>query len=172
MDHATEKPNHKRRYGAIAVLVAIMAGTQALGAWRDKHVLFINSSASLANWAFFVERGHSPQKGDYAFFRAPQTALVTRHFGQDAPPFGKIVYGVAGDRVSRAKNVVTVNGQPVARLKPKSRLGETLTPGPIGVIPEGCYFMATPHRDGLDSRYADIGFVCRGQIIGTGKAIL
>ncbi len=172
MDRATRLPDHKRRYASIALLAAVLAGTQALGSWRDSHALFINSSASLAHWAFFVESGQMPSKGDYAFFRAPQTALVSRHFGRTAPPFGKIVYGVAGDVVSRAGNVVAVNGKPVAALKPASRFGERLLPGPTGVIPEGCYFMATPHRDGLDSRYADIGFVCRRQLIGTGKAIL
>lgn len=172
MDHANRQPDHKRRYVSIALLAAVLAGIQVLGTWRDSHALFINSSASLAHWAFFVESGQMPSKGDYAFFRAPQTALVSRHFGRTAPPFGKIVYGVPGDVVSRADNVVAVNGKPVAALKPKSRFGERLIPGPTGVIPNGCYFMATPHRDGLDSRYADIGFVCRGQIIGTGKAIL
>lgn len=172
MDRATRPPDHKRRYMSIALLAAMLAGTQALGTWRDRHALFINSSASLAHWAFFVESGQMPRKGDFAFFRAPQTALVSRHFGPTAPPFGKIVYGVAGDIVSRSHNIVAVNGRPVAALKPLSRLGETLLPGPTGVIPEGCYFMATPHRDGLDSRYADIGFVCRRQIIGIGKAIL
>ncbi|MEQ1552389.1 S26 family signal peptidase [Sphingorhabdus sp.] len=172
MDRATRLPDNKRRYVSIALLGAVLAGTQALGAWREGHALFINSSESLAHWAFFVESGQMPRKGEFAFFRAPQTALVSRHFGHAAPPFGKIVYGVAGDIVSRSHNIVAVNGKPVATLKPASRFGERLLPGPTGVIPDGCYFMATPHRDGLDSRYADIGFVCRRQIIGTGKAIL
>ena len=30
----------------------------------------------------------------------------------------------------------------------------------------------TSHQRGLDSRYAEIGFVCRGQILGSGRAIL
>ena len=41
-----------------------------------------------------------------------------------------------------------------------------------GRIPDRCYYLGTAHSDGLDSRYADIGFVCRARIIGTGDAIL
>jgi len=120
----------------------------------------------------FVTRGKTLHRGDYAFFRAPQTALVTGHFGRNAPPFGKIVYGVAGDQVTRSDNIVRVNGVPIVKLKRFTKLGEALAPGPTGTIPRGCYFMATPHKDGLDSRYADIGFICSDRIIGSGKAIL
>jgi len=172
MDRETDSQRHRRRDSILGLFVVALAGTQALGAWRDQHILFVNSSASLANWAFLVERGQSPRKGDYAFFRAPQTDLVTRHFGNDAPPFGKIVYGIGGDKVTRSNNMVLLNGTPIVKLKRFTKRGEILVPGPTGIIPRDCYFMATPHRDGLDSRYADIGFVCRDLIIGTGRAIL
>lgn len=172
MDRGTDSPSQMRRYGAIALLVAAMAGTQTLGAWRDNHAVLVNASGSLANWAFFVERGQLPKRGDFAFFRAPQTAVVTRHFGHNAPPFGKIVYGIGGDEITRNNGIVRINGTPIVKLKRFTKLGEKLVPGPTGTVPHGCYFMATTHKDGLDSRYADIGFVCRNQIIGTGKAIL
>jgi type IV secretory pathway protease TraF len=38
--------------------------------------------------------------------------------------------------------------------------------------PGGLLFCRTPHKDGFDSRYADIGFVCARQIIGTGEPLL
>ena len=34
------------------------------------------------------------------------------------------------------------------------------------------YYLGTAHKDGFDSRYADIGFVCAGRIIGTGDSLL
>lgn len=132
----------------------------------------INSTESLPNWAFFVEKGVLPARGQYVFFRVPETALVVEHFGHGVKPFGKLVYGVAGDAVTRSGAVVSVNGKAVATLKPLSKRGEALTPGPVGRVPDGCYFVATPHKDGFDSRYADIGWVCRNQIVGTGVPVL
>lgn len=67
---------------------------------------------------------------------------------------------------------MTINGKPVGRMKPQTRDGEPLTVGAVGAIPAGCYYVGSPHPDGFDSRYADIGFVCARQIIGIGKAIL
>ena len=67
---------------------------------------------------------------------------------------------------------VSVNGARVAHLKPLSKRGERLVPGPVGRVPPGCYFMGSPHPDGFDSRYADIGWVCGPQIVGTGIAVL
>lgn len=172
MHCATERFRQGRRYAAIAVLVFALAGTQALGRWRDSHLLLINTSASLEHWAFFVDKGRQPRPGEIAFFTAPQSPIVTRHFGAHAPPFGKIVHGTGGDEVTRSDDIVRINGVPVVKLKRFTKRGEALVPGPTGTIPRGCYFMATRHKDGLDSRYADIGFVCARQIVGTGRAIL
>ena len=75
-------------------------------------------------------------------------------------------------RVRTGLHGVAVNGHPVAQMKPFTRFGEPLTPGATGRVPAGCYFAATPHKDGFDSRYAHIGFVCRDRLVGTGQAIL
>src|SRR3546814_17438789 len=64
---------------------------------------------------------------------------------------------------------VTINGVPTVRMKPFTKAGERLVPGATGVVPPGCYFAATPHTDGFDSRSAEIGFVCGRQVIGTGE---
>jgi conjugal transfer pilin signal peptidase TrbI len=74
--------------------------------------------------------------------------------------------------VAHWHRAVTVNGRIVGYTKPTTRSGERLAIGPSGVIPAGCYYVGTPHKDGLDSRYAAIGFACRRQIVGTGEAIL
>jgi conjugal transfer pilin signal peptidase TrbI len=140
--------------------------------WSQAHAFMINAGESLPNWAFFVEKYEMPKRGQYVFFRVPETALIKAHFGEHPKPFGKLVSGIAGDLVTREGPNVFVNGSPVAVLKPVSKRGEALTPGPLGRVPDGCYFVATPHKDGFDSRYADIGWVCAAQIVGTGVPVL
>ena len=163
------------RWRVWLLLLSVVAGCGVLGGlgdWRDHHLFFVNTTDSLPNWAFLVDRSRLPAKGEYVFFAPPRTALLRRHFGDRAKPFGKIVYGVAGDVVARQGDVVTINGKAVVRMKARTRLGEPLAAGATGEIPAGCFFAATPHRDGFDSRYADIGFVCAHQIVGTGVPIL
>lgn len=169
---ATEARHHAGRWLAIGALAAILAGSSALASWRDAHAILINTTESLPNWAFFINRNRVPRRGDYVVFTPPSTPIVTAHFGKPSAPFAKRVYGMPGDLVTRDGNGVLINGTEVARLKSRSRRGEVLAPGPIGRIPQGCYYLGTTHVDGLDSRYGDIGFVCANRIIGTGEAIL
>lgn len=155
---------------ATGVAAAVALG--AIGEWRDRHVLLVNTTHSLPNWAFVIDRARRPDRGDYVFFDPPASALVRRHFGPKPQIFGKIVYGLPGDIVDHRGDQVTVNNRPVARMKPYTRSGERLTPGPTGKVPHGCYFAATPHQDGFDSRYAEIGLVCARQIVGIGEPVL
>lgn len=164
-----------RRWGAggiLASFVSIWFAHAAISDWQARHLLLINSSDSLPNWAFLIAHGVRPERGDYVFFDPPSNALVKRHFGSTPQMFGKIVYGMPGDIVAHRGAIVTINGDPVATMKSHSRFGERLTPGMTGAIPSGCYFAGTPHPDGFDSRYADIGLVCTRQIIGTGEPVL
>ena len=152
-----------------------VVGSIALGAiadWRDSHTFLINTTDSLPNWAFLIHRDRMPAKGEHVFFDPPGSALLRRHFGARPRMFGKIVYGVPGDIVGHDGMDVTINGVRVVRMKPFTRAGEPLTPGATGAVPPGCYFAATPHKDGFDSRYAEIGFVCSRQIVGTGVPVL
>ncbi|MDE8652855.1 S26 family signal peptidase [Novosphingobium album (ex Liu et al. 2023)] len=154
---------------------AFVAGCVTLGAisdWRNDHLFLINTSDSLPNWAFLIRRGQMPAKGDYVFFDPPPSALLRRHFGEQPKMFGKIVYGLPGDVVGHSGPDVTINGARVARMKSSTRAGEPLTPGATGRVPPGCFFAGTPHKDGFDSRYAEIGFVCARQIVGTGEPVL
>lgn len=163
-------PNRRLAAGALLAMTGVVLG--ALSDWRAHHALLINASQSLPDWAFLVERGRFPSRGDYVAFAPGRDPLVRRHFGEQPPAFVKIAYGVPGDRVDRAGFVVRVNGRTIARLKPRTRQGEVLVPGPLGTVPQGCVFAASPHRDGFDSRYAAIGFVCRDRLIGSAEAIL
>ena len=171
---------HPRRQGAMRLpswplilaivgLAGVYLGTRD---WRDHHLFLINATESLPNWGFVVERGAPPVRRHLAFFAVPRTPLIVAHFGKDPQPFGKIVYGMPGDLVTRSSDWVWINGARVAHLKPLSKRGEPLTPGPLGHIPRDCYFMGSPHPDGFDSRYADIGWVCARQLIGSGTAVL
>ncbi|NNG56902.1 S26 family signal peptidase [Sphingomonas paucimobilis] len=162
----------KRLWGLCGGLVAGSVVLGAISDWRDNHALLINTTDSLPNWAFVIHRNKVPVRGEYVFFDPPPSDLVRRHFGDKPQMFGKIVYGLPGDVVAHWHRAVTVNGRVVGYTKPTTRSGERLAIGPSGVIPAGCYYVGTPHKDGFDSRYAAIGFACRRQIVGTGEAIL
>lgn len=165
-----------RRHGALlmtlAGLSAIAVTIGAIAQWRDAHFFLVNTSQSLPNWAFMVRRAAAPSRGDYVFFSPPSGELVRRHFGARPPLFGKIVYGLPGDVIAHDGVFVRINGKIVSRMKAKSFSGELLTPGTTGTIPHRCYYVGTPHPDGFDSRYAQIGLVCAKQIVGIGEPVL
>lgn len=161
-----------RQWSAVALMAAAWASFNAISDWQKNNAFLINASDSLPNWAFFVHIHNTPAKGDYVFFAPPSNALVRRHFGPDSGPFGKRVIGMPGALVEHRGAVVYVDGVRVAHMKPLTRTGEPLTPGPVGRVPRGCYYVGTPHPDGFDSRYAEIGFACANQMIGTGTPIL
>jgi conjugal transfer pilin signal peptidase TrbI len=158
-----------RTLGAFGMAGLAWAGIHE---WSQAHAFMINAGESLPNWAFFVEKKVMPKRGQYVFFRVPVTPLITAHFGANPQPFGKLVRGMPGDLVTRKGLTTFVNGKPVAKLKTHSKWGEKLVPGPLGRVLDGCYFVATAHIDGFDSRYADIGWVCASQIVGTGVPVL
>jgi len=162
----------KRLWAALGLFIAGGVSLNALAEWRDTHALLINSSQSLPNWAFVIHKTATPARGEYVFFVPPAAPLVVRHFGAKKQMFGKIVYGMPGDVVEHRGADVIVAGKLVAHMKPVSKFGERLVPGPTGVIPRDCYFVGSPHKDGFDSRYAAIGFACASKIVGVGKPIL
>ncbi len=150
---------------------AAIALTSLSGFARD-HALLINASPSLPYWALWLDRTAVPARGDLILFDPPASDLLVRHFGARPHPFGKRIYGVAGDAVTERNRTFFVNGAVVALAKPASRWGEPLALGPTGIIPSGCYFVGTEHKDGFDSRYAAIGWICRGRVLGVGRPIL
>ena len=162
----------KQLWLPLGLAIVGSVGFEAIESWRDSHVLLINASDSLPNWAFLIRRHQLPARGDYVFFDPPPSALLRRHFGAKPQMFGKIAYGMPGDVVEHEGALVTINGAPVGRMKPRTRVGEPLTPGAVGAIPTGCFYAGSPHPDGFDSRYAEIGFVCGRQLIGVGEPVL
>jgi len=163
------------RVPRLSLLAGLGAGVLAIGLasrFAESHALMINVSPSLPYWAIWLDRTGMPTRGDLIVFMPPRSALVTRHFGPKPQPFGKRVLGVAGDQVTEKDRAFFVNGKPVALAKVTSRLGERLALGPTGTIPKDCYFVGSEHKDGFDSRYAAIGWICRPSVIGVGRAVL
>ncbi|MEL0212166.1 MAG: S26 family signal peptidase, partial [Novosphingobium sp.] len=136
------------------------------------HAFLINASPSLQNWAFWLDKSAPIARGSLIFFEPPASAMLERHFGKGPHLFGKRVIGLPGDVVSHEGAEVLVNGRKVGARLARTRLGLTLSPGPEGVIPRGCYYVGSDHPRGFDSRYAEVGFACRGHILGSGRAIL
>jgi conjugal transfer pilin signal peptidase TrbI len=144
----------------------------SLAAFGQGHALMINASPSLPYWAIWLDRDSVPARGDIILFDPPASPLLKKHFGKEPKPFGKRVSGVPGDIVTEKGRVFFVNGKLVAKAKINSRRGEALALGPTGTVPKGCYFVTTAHKDGFDSRYAAIGWICRQRILGVGRPIL
>lgn len=161
-----------RRLGIWAGLGAIVLALNSLSAFARDHALMINISPSLPYWAIWLDRTATPKRGDIILFDPPPSKLLEKHFGKEPKPFGKHVMGVAGDRVTENNRIFYVNGKAVATAKTHSKRGEPLELGPTGIIPPGCVFVATAHKDGFDSRYAAIGWICRPRIFGVGRSIL
>lgn len=165
-------PGRRRVWAAVVGLAVLLALFQAIAAWRESHALLINTTDSLPNWAFLLEKRRPLSVGDLVFFRAPPSEVLRVHFGEGEHLFGKQVMGMSGDAVTVEGREVFVNGRRVATAKERSRRGVPLVPVSPQVIGHGCFFLATEHPDGFDSRYAAIGIVCQDRILGVGKAIL
>ncbi len=126
----------------------------------------INQSKSLPDHVYLISKWGTFKKGDLIAYRWPG--------GVNYPAgsiFIKRIMGVPGDTVTRQGAVFWVNNQYIGRAKPKSTLGIALEPAKAGVIEEDTYFVATPHPDSLDSRYAITGNVQKAQVIGKAYAI-
>lgn len=165
-----------RRLGARTVLLCGLGTAalvlSALARFSDTHALMLNLSPSLPYWAIWLEPAHAPARGQIVVFLPPRSVLLTAHFGSKPRPFAKYVTGLPGDVVTRVDRRFFVNGRYVVLAKPSSKRGELLALGPTGTLPAGCYFVATPHPDGFDSRYAAIGWICGPRILGIGRPIL
>lgn len=163
---------NRRRPLILCALCALPLAWAPLDAFRKDHALLLNASPSLPNWAFWLDKRAPIERGSLIFFEPPASALVETHFGPDPQMFGKRVLGLPGDVVSHRGMDVLINGEKVSTRLSRTRLGVALTRGPAGTIPANCYYTGTDHPHGLDSRYGAIGFICAGQILGSGRAIL
>lgn len=157
----TRLAQHLRRWG-IPYLVALLAAL-----WFDaRFTLGINTTHSLPQRLFLIERDTLPAKGDLVAFRWSGGGPYPR-----GATFIKRIAGAPGDAVTRIDGEYFVNCFPVGRAKTVSRTGDPLQGGPTGTLPPGHYYVQAPHPDSLDSRYALTGWVSRSQIIGRAHAV-
>lgn len=140
-------------YGIVLAAIATFNAYFAIG---------VNATPSLAYTICLIAKGDMEvRRGDLVAFRW--------HGGGPYPEgvvFSKIVRGLPGDEVTREERAFFVNGLAVGWAKPFTASRAPLALGPIGVIPEGHYYVSGTHPDSLDSRYALAGWIPRSALIG------
>ena len=154
------------RLAAAAGIIGLAGFASWAGGHQHPYYLSINWTASLPNWAFLVECGREPRRGDLIEFIPPENA-----FYKDVA-FVKRVVAVSGDKVACQGRHFLIDGSVVATAKETSQSGVPLERGPCGVVPDGHVFVLTPHPDGFDSRYKEIGYVALNRVRGVAHPIL
>ena len=154
-------PPRRRNVGLAVMLVM---GALWLGAASHVHV---NASWSDGAWGYaaFPLFGQDPEIGDRVLFEPPEAV------GSEVP-YLKTVRGVPGMAVSvDADGTVYLDGVPVGRAKTHALDGRPLRVIAPGIIPPGHFYLHADHVDSHDSRYAEIGLVPRGRILGRAIAM-
>ena len=145
----------------ILAVFAVVAGLFLFGASR----VHVNASWSDDAWGYLLLPMGAPRSGDIVIFDPPAA------LGASAP-YLKRVLGVPGAAVSvDAAGEVSLNGEAVARAKPRALDGRPLHPIAPVRIPPGHYYLHADHADSHDSRYAEIGLVPRERILGRAVAL-
>ena len=151
----------RRRIGLVAMIAVAVLWLAAVS-----HV-HVNASWSDGAWGYaaFPLFGEDPEVGDRVLFEPPDAV------GSEVP-YLKTVRGVPGMAVAvGADGTVTLDGEPVARAKPHALDGRPLAAIAPGIIPPGHFYLHADHVDSHDSRYAEIGLVPRGRILGRAIAM-
>ena len=160
----------RRRHVALAVMVVLAAVW--LGAASRVHV---NASWSDGAWGYaaFPLFGEDPKVGDRVLFDPrPAPGLGQVETASAKVPYLKTVRGVPGMAVAVGEDgTVFLDGEPVGRAKNHALDGRPLTAIAPRIIPPGHYYLHADHPDSHDSRYAEIGLVPRGRILGRAIAM-
>ena len=140
---------------------ALLAAAFLLAASR----VHVNASWSDDAWGYLLLPMGKPQVGDVVIFDPPDDLRAPA-------PYLKRVLGVPGDAVTvDGTGEVSLNGETVARAKPRALDGRVLVPVAPATIPPGHYYLHADHADSHDSRYAEIGLVPRERILGRAVAL-
>ncbi len=153
--------SRRRRIG-LGVMIAL-AALWLVAASR----VHVNASWSDGAWGYaaFPLFGEAPEVGDRVLFEPPEDV-------GSKVPYLKTVRGVPGMAVTvGADGAVFLDGEPVARAKAHALDGRPLVAIAPGIIPQGHFYLHTGHADSHDSRYAEIGLVPRGRILGRAIAM-
>lgn len=155
-----ERRQKVRRRIAWLLAVVCLFSTIVLAARPWLRIGF-NSTSSLPGLIYVVFPQQRPRSGELIAFYPPANRYYRR--GQY---FVKQVRGTGGDVVSRNDRQFFINSLAVAVAKTAARDGSPLKLGPVGVIPNGWYWVWTPHPDSFDSRYADVGWIAPDRVLG------
>ena len=156
------RPGNRRRRVGLAVM-ALLAALWLAAASR----VHVNASWSDEAWGYaaFPLFGEDPQIGDRVLFEPPDSV-------GSPVPYLKTVSGVPGMRIAVGiDGTFFLAGEPVGRAKAHALDGRPLAAIAPGTIPPGHFFLHADHRDSHDSRYAEIGLVPRGRILGRAVAL-
>ena len=163
-------PSRRRNVGLAVMLVM---GALWLGAASRVHV---NASWSDQAWGYaaFPLFGEAPEIGDRVLFEPrPDRGPGGQALGiGNGVPYLKTVRGVPGMRIEiKLDRTVYLDGVPVGRAKTHALDGRPLRAIAPGIIPPGHFYLHADHVDSHDSRYAEIGLVPRGRILGRAIAM-
>ena len=164
---ASRGGNARHRRVVLAGMIAL--ATLWLAAVSHLHV---NASWSDEAWGYAALPlfGEDPEIGDRVLFEprpdrgepGGQASAVGSEL-----PYLKTVRGVPGMTVSvNADGTVRLDGVPAGRAKTHALDGRLLAAIAPGIIPPGHFYVHADHVDSHDSRYAEIGLVPRGRILG------
>ena len=152
----------RRRNVGLGVMIVL--GAVWLAAVSHVHV---NASWSDGAWGYaaFPLFGEDPEVGDRVLFEPPEAV------GSEVP-YLKTVRGVPGMRIEVGEDgTVFLDGAPAGLAKTHALDGRPLAAIAPGIIPQGHFYMHAGHIDSHDSRYAEIGLVPRGRILGRAIAM-
>ena len=139
----------------------------------------VNYTESLPGHVYITIKGWKTdlKRGEYVAYAFPTEHPYSPF--RKGSQMVKIIGGVPGDTVRMTENrdfavigpddshaFEAIGGHLMGTAKTISRMGKPLEAGPVGVIPEGQYYVFAPHKDSLDSRYAMVGWINREDIIG------
>ena len=152
----------RRRHIALGVMIAL-AALWLVTASR----IHVNASWSDEAWGYaaFPLFGEDPEIGDRVLFEPPEAV-------GSKVPYLKTVRGLPGMRIEVGEDrTVFLDGARAGRAKTHALDGRPLAAIAPGAIPPGHFYVYADHADSHDSRYAEIGLVPRGRILGRAIAM-
>lgn len=155
-----------RRFIVALVAWAVAASLMLIGA-RPWARLAFNGSVSLPGFLYVIRVGEMPERDQLVAFYPPHN-----RYYRDGMFFVKQVKGIGGDRIERRGVEFFVNGRHLATAKARSLKRQPLQLGPEGVLPDGYFWVWTPHPDSFDSRYADVGWIAPDRVLGRAYRLL
>jgi len=157
----TGRPRNARRAAVALAWMAALGLLWLAGASR----VHVNTSWSGDAWGYLALPLGDPAIDDEVLFEPPDAL--------GAPvPYLKTVRGLPGAVVSvDADRTVRVDGVALGRAKTHALDGRALEAVRPGIVPPGHYYLHADHPDSHDSRYAEIGLVPRGRLLGRAAAL-